>query len=302
MRLVSGFSFCVLLIFAGRAHTAESGDVPAGLEVSDEMAQASTEFDNAKIEWEIADAQDDEAVAIVSKYLTSSTQERSALDRVAKAAARQVAAAREMKEARAAVQKAEHLKSSRPASSTGHRLRMTRQEQDQLSAAFNQLEARLDRANKAREVWDRARERVEALSSRMDPVLPKTKSDAPAKSPAPEMEGRYADLLEVAPAKPQTPAKPHSWWCATDFFNHTRQACWQTAQECEQSFGVTSQFHDCFEQANVSVLRFTQVNRGQVFMAFPLLSQCEKARKQLLKNSVDYQAVGRCRSSADGAP
>jgi hypothetical protein len=89
-----------------------------------------------------------------------------------------------------------------------------------------------------------------------------------------------------------------SWWCATNFYNERDQVCRSTKEACESMESATAHYMDCREEQVVTILDVTQVNSGPKFVAFPRLSQCEKARGAFLKNKVDYRNVSKCYSSA----
>jgi hypothetical protein len=107
-----------------------------------------------------------------------------------------------------------------------------------------------------------------------------------------------------APKAAPTPATAssrswHSWWCATNFFDHSNQACWPTKEDCfSKEKLTTASWHDCREESIVTIFEFAQVNGERLLMAFPLLSQCEKRRKAIMKNKVDYRDFSKCYSSA----
>jgi hypothetical protein len=90
-----------------------------------------------------------------------------------------------------------------------------------------------------------------------------------------------------------------SWWCATNFYDHADQVCMTTQEACKGlSDSSTSHFVDCWEVENVTMFEFTQVNDGRKLVACPLPSQCEKRRRALMKNRVDYREISKCYSSA----
>ena len=101
------------------------------------------------------------------------------------------------------------------------------------------------------------------------------------------------------------PTAGNLWWCATDEFDYDDQLCWVGKGNCEKepnewqrySFPAHFPYVGCRGQDAVTLLEWTQVNRGRVFLAFPGISQCERARKQILKKSSNNRSVGRCVSS-----
>ncbi|MGC9984735.1 MAG: hypothetical protein ABSF35_14030 [Polyangia bacterium] len=184
----------------------------------------------------------------------------------------------------------------------------------ELNAAFADDVAKGRAADDAKEAWKRAEKKSAALSEQMyekaadelsEQGNPHNTRLAPS-APKPPTGGRFDSYLDRPEATESVttfaPAPRLSWWCATNFFDHRQQACWQTKKECDAKDSEMTPYMDCREQETVTILEFTQVNRGPVFLAFPLLSQCESVRKALLKDKIDVRVVGRCHSSAVSAP
>jgi prophage regulatory protein len=106
-----------------------------------------------------------------------------------------------------------------------------------------------------------------------------------------------ADATRRGAGETPTLKSQASWWCATNFFDHKDQICARTREGCEGLNNSTSHYQNCFERPVVTVVQFTLVNGGEYAMAFPFLSQCQRARAKMLKNRVDYRNIGPCSSS-----
>lgn len=94
-----------------------------------------------------------------------------------------------------------------------------------------------------------------------------------------------------------------AWWCATNFFDHSDRACWQSAEDCESKNNGITHYQNCVEQRNAAVLSATSLVRGSVFAAYPELSICERSRRRWLKEK-DLSKVSRCEvlASAETIP
>lgn len=275
---------CGLLTWWGTAHAEEAErtktEAPANDTPDSAQERSRAEFAERQAQqaWFAASAEFDKATATAFRFLAGTVEEKAAWERVAKVAAKQAAAAKEMKEAWARLGRAEQLgpkAKAAPKERGGARAA-------EADAAVKQLSAQAEARGAAWEVWERARgDLAKANVGRFDEYLNEPTPDTgPTSAPVP---------------------RP-SWWCATNFFDHRRQACWQTEKECEAKRSEITPYMDCREQEIVTILEFTQVNRGPVFLAFPLLSQCESMRKALLKDKTDVRVVGKCHSSAVSAP
>jgi hypothetical protein len=266
--------------------------------------------------WLAADAESEQTQATLYRLFAETAEGKMAWERIAKLAAKQAALAKEMKEAWVRLERAEQL---------GPNAKATPKEKGgtraaEADAAFKHFSAQ-ERARDAKEAWERAEETRAALAEHLYGKLaaeletqgsPRNTRSAPsAGAPAPAFDPD-AFLAERAPsASPPKPApEPNpapeprpSWWCATNLFSHKDQICKQTKADCEALGNLVSEhWVDCAERETVTILDWLQVNRGRVFLAFPLLSQCQSMRKALLKNKIDVRAVGRCHSSAVSAP
>lgn len=88
-----------------------------------------------------------------------------------------------------------------------------------------------------------------------------------------------------------------SWWCATS--GQREERCWASLQTCKSMESQMAwPWFDCREVETVTILEFTQVNSGRMILGFPLLSQCERTRKLMTRNKVDYREFSKCYSSA----
>jgi hypothetical protein len=92
-----------------------------------------------------------------------------------------------------------------------------------------------------------------------------------------------------------------SWWCATSADSARDQACWSSQKTCEAKFNSSPPWINCFEREIVSLFELTQVNGGRMVAAFPMLSQCERQRRRMMANKIDYRDFTKCRSSAQPA-
>jgi hypothetical protein len=240
-------------------------------------------------DWLAANAESQKTTATVFRFLARTVEEKAAWERVAKVAAKQAAAAKEMKEAWVRLERAEQLG---PKAKTAPKER-GRTRVAEVDDALKQTSAKGAAQGEAWEAWERARDDLAKLPEPdFDPDAYLAKNTPSARAPEPASE----------PAPTSAPAPRHSWWCATNFFNQSEQICRITKDACESMDSATMHYKDCREVETVTILEFTQVNGGRYLMAFPLLSQCEKKRKALMKNKVDYRDFSRCYSSAVSSP
>jgi hypothetical protein len=277
--LILGLSPCPRASRAEGSKANKGEGAKAGAASMDkDYLRASRAKDQAKQAWIVAEAESDEKGAAVGRLVSTTGEEKAAWDQVAKAAAKEASAARE---ARAAWELLERVQLG-----AGEKGTAAGDEPDlaTLSAALREGEAKETAAAKARAEWERAEERASKLEVATGAPLREWLAQERTK--------------EAGPAA----ARSNSWWCATNFLNHSDQVCRQAKEECEALHTLTMDYVDCREVEAVSILEATLVNRGRVRFAFPLPSQCETARRKLLRNRLDYRAVGRCHSSAVSAP
>jgi hypothetical protein len=250
--------------------------------------------------WLAADAESEETLATMFRFLAETVEERAAWGHVAKVAAKQAAVAREMQQAWAKLEK-----SRKP----GHRGRAIPTQKDEALApevgiAFRESEGKEKARENAWNAWEAARSEQARLSEAstesagqssaepFDPDVFLAEKPSVPSSPSPDV------------ASKPTPAAPSiRWWCATNILNRSDQICRMTRKDCESMDSPPiSHYMGCTEQEIVTLLQFSQVNGGRFLMAFPLLSQCERKRKALMKNKVDYHSFSKCYGSAISAP
>jgi hypothetical protein len=307
MRTPFAYAVCVLMASPGPAaargtqnakKTKPAASVEASAEQVEKTGEAERAAENALLSWIAALADEQLANAKQNRlFLATTDEEKAACLEIEKAAEKQGNAAREMILANARYQQAA-ARAARDFSYEAFTAALAKAENAERESGAPTTNSLHSAASIAFERWKEAQEEAERLQASLEQALASLGDDANDRRSA----GRPDPKAGVSPAPAPQSMSWNSWWCATNVFNKADQVCRMTKEACEAMGNSTLHYHDCWEQTVVSVVSFTQINGGRHFMAFPLLSQCERRRKALMKNKIDYREFSRCQSSTSFSP
>lgn len=251
----------------------------------------------AKQAWLWSDAEKEKTSAVVLQSIAETMEELTAWKRIAKVAARQGAIAKEMQQAWLQLYQAKAKGQKRNLVLKGKGRNIAAD----VDPPFGKLESTTVAEGDAWKAWEEARAELDKTTGPyFEAALRELEGDKQESStssgPTPKLSTHPPNPVTKPTNFPLSVPK-HTWWCATNFHDRSDQVCRSTRKDCESMDSVTSTYMDCREHDVVTLLQFTQINGGQYLMAFPLLSQCERRRKALMKNKVDYRDFSKCHSS-----
>jgi hypothetical protein len=113
---------------------------------------------------------------------------------------------------------------------------------------------------------------------------------------------------DASPPAKETPSKklePHSWWCTTSLRTRPslpeRTVCISSEESCialaDIEDNIGPEWSACQEYKGVTIFSYTTINGRRLTVGFPLVSQCQRFRKNILKQKVDFKDVSKCHSS-----
>ena len=332
MRIALAFLVCGCLAWSAsaRAQSAKTAKPQAPASVDPETFKERNRAEHAerqaKQTWLAADAESEKTTAVLFRFLADTAEEMAAWDRVAKVAAKQVALAKEMKDAWMRLERAEQLGPKGKALPKRKGVAF----ESEADASLKQLEAKGQAQGDAWNAWEQAKSDLARLPDPWDdPKYDDPPEPAPARAPAavpafdPDayVPANGLDLIapparvpapssgpghSAPPARVPAPSSGpgHSWWCGVPHSSTNDHPCKATQEACEHMREVIffGAFSTCIEWPEVSIVESQITNGARVYSAYQYLSECEKDRKHMLKNKVDYRWVGKCRSSRGYSP